>query len=42
MLEKRPRWLLHGHTHPRPGSLLTRIGDTQVVYVNGAKVIELT
>ena len=42
VLEKRPRWLLHGHTHPRPGSLLKRIGDTEVVYVNGAKVIELT
>jgi Icc-related predicted phosphoesterase len=41
VLEKRPRWLLHGHTHPRPGSLLKQIGDTQVVYVNGSKVIDL-
>jgi Icc-related predicted phosphoesterase len=41
VLDKRPRWLLHGHTYPSPGSLLTRIGDTQVVYVNGAKVVEL-
>ena len=32
-----PTYLLHGHVHPRPGSLLTRIGDTQVVYVNGAQ-----
>jgi Icc-related predicted phosphoesterase len=37
-----PKYLLHGHVHPRPGSLLTRIGDTQVVYVNGAKVLNLT
>ncbi len=42
VLEKRPRWLLHGHTHPSPGRLLHRIGDTRVVYVNGARVIELT
>ena len=38
----RPRWLLHGHVHPQPGSLLDRIGDTRVVYVNGAKVLNLT
>jgi uncharacterized protein len=37
----RPRWLLHGHVHPTPGSLLHRIGDTRVVYVNGARVIDL-
>ena len=37
-----PKYLLHGHVHPRPGSLLTRIGDTHVVYVNGAKVLNLT
>ena len=42
VLEKRPRWLLHGHTHPMPGSLLKRIGDTRVVYVNGARVITLS
>ena len=36
-----PRWLLHGHVHPTPGSLLKRIGDTRVVYVNGARVIDL-
>ena len=35
---KRPRWLLHGHTHPSPGQLLDRIGDTRVVYVNGARI----
>ena len=27
---------------PMPGSLLNRIGDTRVVYVNGARVIDLT
>ena len=42
VLEHQPRWLLHGHTHPTPGTLLNRIGDTRVVYVNGARVVELS
>jgi Icc-related predicted phosphoesterase len=42
VLEHNPRWLLHGHVHPLPGTLLDRIGDTRVVYVNGAKVLNLT
>ena len=41
VLEHRPRWLLHGHVHPRPGTLLDHIGGTKVVYVNGAKVLNL-
>jgi uncharacterized protein len=41
VLEHRPRLLLHGHTHPQPGRLTDRIGDTRVVYVNGARVVEL-
>ena len=42
VLKHQPRWLLHGHTHPMPGSLLKQIGDTRVVYVNGARVIDLS
>jgi Icc-related predicted phosphoesterase len=41
VLEHRPRLLLHGHTHPQPGALLDRLGDTRVVYVNGARIIKL-
>jgi uncharacterized protein len=41
VLEHRPRLLLHGHTHPNPGSLVHRLGDTRVVYVNGARVVDL-
>ena len=40
--EHRPRHLLHGHTHPMPGRVMTRVGDTQVHYVSGARVIQLT
>jgi uncharacterized protein len=39
--EHRPRHLLHGHTHPMPGRILTRHGDTQVHFVSGARVISL-
>jgi Icc-related predicted phosphoesterase len=37
-----PRWLLHGHVHPIAGNLMQRVGGTRVVYVNGARVLELT
>jgi uncharacterized protein len=41
VLEHRPRLLLHGHTHPHPGNLVERLGDTRVVYVNGARIVAL-
>jgi len=37
----RPRWLLHGHTHPRPAAATTRLGETHVVHVHGASVVTL-
>jgi Icc-related predicted phosphoesterase len=36
-----PRWLLHGHTYPQPGKIVDLVGDTRVVYVNGARVVDL-
>lgn len=42
VLDKRPRWLLHGHTYPTPGRLVERIGDTRVAYVSGARVVDLS
>jgi Icc-related predicted phosphoesterase len=41
VLEHRPRLLLHGHTHPNPGTLVGRLGHTRVIYVNGARVVDL-
>src|SRR5918912_616758 len=41
VLEHRPQLLLHGHTHPNPGALVERLGDTRIVYVNGARVVDL-
>ena len=36
-----PKVLMHGHTHPNPATLTDRLGDTRVVYVNGARVVDL-
>lgn len=41
VLEHRPRLLLHGHTHPMPGRMLSRLGETRIVYVSGARIVEL-
>jgi uncharacterized protein len=41
VLEHRPKLLLHGHTHPNPATMAARLGDTRVVYVNGARIVEL-
>jgi Icc-related predicted phosphoesterase len=37
-----PRFLVHGHTHPRPGHVSRRLGRTQVIHVLGARVLDLT
>ena len=37
----RPRYVLHGHTHPLPGRTLTRYGDTKVHWISGARVLDL-
>jgi uncharacterized protein len=39
--EHRPLAVLHGHTHPQPGQIVDRVGDTRVVYVNGARTVDL-
>jgi Icc-related predicted phosphoesterase len=39
--EHQPRWLLHGHTQPRPFGATTRIGATRVVHVHGSALVEL-
>jgi uncharacterized protein len=36
-----PRHLLHGHTHPMPGHIVSQYGPTKVHYVSGAKVLTL-
>ena len=36
-----PRLVLHGHTHPRPGGGVRRVGESRVVHVSGARIVEL-
>jgi Icc-related predicted phosphoesterase len=36
-----PRYLLHGHTTPDPRTRVSSIGSTRVIWVRGAKVIEV-
>ncbi len=36
-----PRWILHGHTHPPPGTVARRCGSARVVHVSGARVVQL-
>ena len=36
-----PRHLLHGHTHPVGGRLVTRVGRTHVHWISGARVLSL-
>jgi Icc-related predicted phosphoesterase len=40
--EHRPRHLFHGHTHPMPGRIATCHGDTQVHFVSGARIVQLS
>jgi uncharacterized protein len=37
----RPRLLLHGHTTPDPRTRTTRLGTTDVVWVRGARLVEV-
>ena len=36
-----PRWILHGHTHPRPGGGVRRVGASRVLHIAGARVVEV-
>lgn len=38
---RRPRYLLHGHTQPDPRTRVHRFGDTEIIWVRGATVVEL-
>jgi Icc-related predicted phosphoesterase len=36
-----PRHLLHGHTHPMSGTVMTRFDGTRVHWIRGARVVQL-
>ena len=39
--EHEPRYVLHGHTTPDPRTRVHRLGRTEVVWVKGARTVEL-
>jgi Icc-related predicted phosphoesterase len=40
--EKKPKYLLHGHTYPTLDTLVTRLAETEIIYVYQDKLVELT
>ncbi len=40
--ERRPAYLLHGHTYPTDASLVRRYEDTDIEYVFGEKILEIS
>ncbi len=39
--EKKPQFLLHGHTYPEAGKLVTKLAQTEIIYVYGEKIMNL-
>jgi len=39
--EKKPKYLLHGHTYPTDKTLISKLGNTEILYIYQDKVIEL-
>jgi hypothetical protein len=39
--EKKPKYLLHGHTYPTEHTLITKFLDTEIIYVHADKIISL-
>ena len=39
--QKKPKYLLHGHTYPTAENMVTRLGDTQIIYIYQDKIIDL-
>ncbi len=39
--EKKPKYLFHGHTYPNNETMITKLGDTEIIYVYRDKLIEL-
>ncbi len=39
--DKKPRFLLHGHTYPEADKLVTKLDQTEIIYVYGEKIISL-
>ncbi len=40
--EKQPKYFFHGHTYPTAETLVTKFGNTEIVYVSADKILDLT
>jgi hypothetical protein len=38
---EQPKYLFHGHTYPKENELITLLGNTEIIYVSGSKIIEI-
>ncbi len=38
---ERPRYLLHGHTYPTETTMMTKLQDTEIVYVYQDRIVEI-
>lgn len=39
--QKKPKYLLHGHTYPTADILVTKLGDTEIIYIYQDKIVDL-
>jgi uncharacterized protein len=39
--QKKPKYLLHGHTYPTADNIVTKFADTEIIYVYEDKIIDL-
>lgn len=39
--QKKPKYLLHGHTYPTAENITTKFGETEIIYVYEEKIIDL-
>jgi Predicted phosphoesterases, related to the Icc protein len=41
LTSRQPKYFLHGHTYPNMTNLIKKYGNTNVVYVHGAEIVEI-
>jgi len=41
VLSKKPKYLMHGHTYPNSKNMVTKLGETGIIYVYQDKLIDL-
>jgi len=41
LINCQPKYFLHGHTYPRTNNLIEKYHSTNIIYVHGAKIIEI-